>query len=83
MRPVDFGEEIELGTLLSVIGAFSQIGNTSVILLALAAADGGSLMGGRKEGAGPIANSTVTESGIDGDKAGQVLVFGAQAVADP
>lgn len=47
------------------------------------AADAGALMDGWEEGVRVVARSAFAGGGHDGDEAGEVFVFGAQAVGDP
>ena len=46
-------------------------------------ADGGALGPGGEEGGAPVIHAAVGEGGADGDEAGEVFVFGAEAVEDP
>ena len=47
------------------------------------AAEGGALVAGGEEGGAVVAGAAVGEAGGDGDEAGEVFVFGAEAVVDP
>ncbi len=72
-------EEIEFGALNR-----EGIGGGDVVHGPALGANGGGLMGGREEGAGEILGTAVGDPiVVEEDVAGEVFVFGAEAVGDP
>ena len=80
---VDGVEEIELGALADgVVMGIVEILDGGLFYGHIAS-DGGSLVDGGEEGAGPVADTAVAEGWVDGQEAGEVLIFGSETIRNP
>ena len=81
---VEAAEEVELAVFGGgAEGGVLEVFDASFFGGLAGAAEGGALVAGGEEGGAVVAGAAVGEAGGDGDEAGEVFVFGAEAVVDP
>jgi hypothetical protein len=77
-------KQIELATLPGRgSGRGQQIADRELIGRHARSSYRGALVSGGKKGIAVISRSAIAGGGSDGDEAGEVLVFAAQAISDP